>query len=190
MHLDWRVHFDKIVLPTVKEYFLSERELSAACSGQHPDLDHFRFEALRRAGAASFYLHHFSDVVANEWPEFLPSPGEYDRLKKVRDFVSERCFYSRSEEPSNDVHLLGEVADALKHSVLTRRTAKREILGKDQVLIVGRGFGTLRHGEGKYGGVEEVFIQGRSGTRAFSNVLHNVLDAWCRAANFELLEKG
>jgi hypothetical protein len=78
---------------------------------------------------------------------------------------------------ADDLALLGDVADALKHAVLTQ-WLPREVEEAGQVLAAGRGYGTGRYGEGKYGGVDEVWILGRSGTRSLSAVLQSVRTVW------------
>jgi hypothetical protein len=41
------------------------------------------------------------------------------------------------------------------------------------------GFGQMRFGEGKFGGVEQVVVTTKNGDlRALSSVLQNVFDAW------------
>jgi hypothetical protein len=78
---------------------------------------------------------------------------------------------------AKDLSLLGDVADALKHAVLTQRLP-REVEEAGQVLATGRGYGSGRYGEGKFGGLDEVWILGRSGPRALSAVIGSVRAAW------------
>jgi hypothetical protein len=96
----------------------------------------------------------------------------------------------RSDEQVEDIQLCGDVADALKHAILTRNVEARQIRENDAVISLSSGFGELSYGEGKYGGTEQVIVLANSGTRALSSVLQNVVDAWRRAASLELPALG
>ncbi|MBX3648248.1 MAG: hypothetical protein KF766_11340 [Rhodocyclaceae bacterium] len=99
-------------------------------------------------------------------------------------------FRLRTNELCDDVALLGDVADALKHAVLTRRVQLRQVATSDQVLAVATGFADLPHGEGKFGGVDQVVILAKSGPRALSAVLQNVIDVWRRASGMPIPDIG
>lgn len=177
MDLGWETHFQKIVVAGWQSYLRSEHALSAAVRGGDPDaLDEARFAALREGGSAAFYLHHFSDIVKNDRPNALPE--NVKNIREIRDWVESNCRMLRTDEVVRDVSLLGDVADALKHSHLTNRIDERQVAARDAVLTTKTGFGGLRYGEGKYGGVEQVLILANSGNRALSSVLQNVIDAW------------
>jgi len=96
----------------------------------------------------------------------------------------------RSERKVADVDLCGDVADALKHPILTRNLDARQIRGSDAVLALSTGYGELAYGEGKYGGTQQVLVLANSGTRALSSVLQNVIDAWRRSAGLPLPGPG
>jgi hypothetical protein len=89
-----------------------------------------------------------------------------------------------------DVKLCGDVADALKHAILTRNLDVRQIRENDAVIALSTGYGELGYGEGKYGGIQQVIVLANSGTRALSSVLQNVIDAWRRAAGLDLPAVG
>jgi hypothetical protein len=89
-----------------------------------------------------------------------------------------------------DVKLCGDVADALKHAILTRNLDARHIRENDAVIALSTDYGQLSFGEGKYGGIQQVIVLASSGTRALSGVLQNVVDAWRRAAGLELPSVG
>ena len=55
--------------------------------------------------------------------------------------------------PVADVELCGDVADALKHAVLTQRLDVRQVRESDAVIALSTGYGELAFGEGKLGGV-------------------------------------
>jgi hypothetical protein len=77
----------------------------------------------------------------------------------------------------DDVVLLRDVADAFKHHKLDRRNATVD--GADAIVMTGTGWGKLRYGEGKWGGVEQVIVERKDGSqRALSSVMQNVFDAW------------
>jgi hypothetical protein len=96
----------------------------------------------------------------------------------------------RTDRHVADVELCGDVADALKHAILTRNVDVRQIRENDAVLALGNAYGELSYGEGKYGGTQQVLVLANSGTRALSSVLQNVIDAWRRAAGLDLPAVG
>ncbi len=173
MQIDTRLHFQAIILPAIAAYGAAEVNLTKVIvEKQTQNETTAGFTALREGGAAALYLHHFSDIVAKRPVNGLPDFN--GKVKAVREWLGSNCLASRG---TNDVELLGDVADALKHAVLTQHLP-REVEEAGQVLAVGRGYGTGGYGEGKYGGVNEVWILGRSGIRPLTSVLNSVSDLW------------
>jgi hypothetical protein len=145
-------------------------------------------DALREGGAATIYLHHFAEVALRARADWLPRGARSPR--EVHHWVSERCTMLRTDRHVADVELCGDVADALKHAILSRNLDARQIRENDAVLALGAGYGELNYGEGKYGGTPQVLVLANSGTRALSSVLQNVTDAWRRSAGVALPELG
>ena len=185
MQLGWEDHFHGIVMAAWRAYQQAETALSKAAA-EDGDVELARLDALREGGAAALYLHHFTDIVANERPPSLPD--EVSGVQGVRDWVAEACVWLRGKTPVEDVELLGDIADALKHAALTRRLDKREVAANDAVVVVGRGYGQLSFGEGKYGGGDQVIILAKTRERALTSILRNVIDAWHRKMGWELPE--
>ena len=184
MQLPWDIHFLEIVIPAWQAYLSAENRLSEALHGSDDQqLDRARFDSLREAGAATFYAHHFAEIVLRARPFWLPR--NITKAKEIRHWLNARCTMLRTEEPISDVYLLGDVANALKHAILTQFPG-RDVHENDEVLVVASGYGQLRFGEGKFGGVEQVLVLAKSGTRVLSSVLQNVIDAWRFAAGIEL----
>jgi hypothetical protein len=193
MQLPWDTHFDQIVIPAWQAYLAAERNLTEAQNRDVASVEQAHFRALREGGAATFYVHHFTDVVLRAKPAWLPYgitniADEGARLGATRKWVAQRCTMLRSAN-IDDVSLLHDVADALKHAILTGRR-NRDVSKNDQVLVVATGYGKLRYGEGKFGGTEQVLVLANSGTRALSSVLQNVIDAWRLAAGRHLPNIG
>jgi len=185
MQLPWDEHFFEIVLPAWQAYLASESELTAAVSsGDEMAAARARYRALREAGSASFYLHHFAEIVLRARPHWLPA--EVADLRNLRQWLAGHCTTRRTDQRIDDVRLLGDVADALKHAVLTRDPDNRLVEANDAVLLTGTRFGEGRFGEGKYSGAEQVMILSKVGRRALSGVLQNVVDAWRRGAGIDL----
>jgi len=189
MQLPWDEHFYEIVIPAWQAYLEAETRLTNAINAKNGEASkRAGYDALREGGAATIYMHHFADVVIRARPEWLPaelrSPGE------LRRWLRGYCTMLRTEEHAADVELCGDVADALKHAILTRNLDMRQIRENDAVLALGTGYGELSHGEGKYGGMQQVLVLANSGTRALSRVLQNVVDAWRRAAGLDLPAVG
>lgn len=189
MQLPWDEHFEKIVVPAWQAYLNAESRLTDAVLAEvQVRIEYARYEALREGGAASFYLHHYAEIVLRARPAWLPD--EITKARGVRDWLSRLCTMLRSGRSVDDVALLGDVADALKHAVLTLRLEERDVAENDAVIVVGTGYGELACDEGKFGGIDQVLIKAKSGTRALSSVLQNVIDAWRGAAGISLPEIG
>lgn len=185
MQLPWDEHFHEIVIPAWQAYLRAEQCLTEAYAAEDAGkIEKAKYDALREGGAAVFYVHHFGEVVLRARPYWLPR--ELSAPAEVSRWLSDYCTMLRSDDKAGDVSLLGDVADALKHAILTRRLDSREVSANEAVLVVGREYGVYRYGEGKFGGVDEVWVLAKSGGRALSCILQNVIDAWRRAAGIEL----
>lgn len=189
MQLPWDEHFREIVIPAWRAYLASENRLTDAVDARtDAAVRRAGYDALREAGAATIYVHHFAEIVMRARPNWLPP--EVDSVRTLNQVLGARCTMLRTEHRVADVELCRDVADALKHAVLTRDLDARQIRGNDAVLALGTGYGELANGEGKFGGTLQVLVLANSGTRALSSVLQNVLDAWHRLANFALPPYG
>ena len=170
MQLDSIIHFNEIVLPAINEYDQAEEALSRAACNKTPELVSARYTALRHGASAAIFLHHFADIVAHRPPGNIPD-FEGD-VGKVRQWLK--------QYGADDVNLLRDVADALKHAVLNP-DRPRDVPKAEAVIAIGRAYGAGRYGEGKFGGTDEVWIFANSGQRALSAILWSVRDAWTRA---------
>jgi len=189
MQLPWDEHFHKILIPAWQSYLAAEIELTKAVdSKQEASIQQTKYSALREGGAAVFYLHHFADVVLRAKPHWLPN--NMNDLRELREWVALQCTMLRTQNSVSDVSLLGDVADALKHAVLTQRVDIRDVAANEAVIVAQSGNGKIDYGERKYGGQDQVLILARSGTRALSSVLQNVVDAWRRVAKLPIPDIG
>lgn len=189
MQLPWDEHFFEIVIPAWRAYLAAESRLSeATVAGDDGAIKRAGYDALREGGAASIYLHHFAEIIWRARPHWIP--GSISSVSDLRGWVSAHCTMSRGDKYVADVQLCGDVADALKHAILTRNIDARQIRENDAVIALSSGFGELAYGEGKYGGAEQVIVFANSGDRALSSVLQNVIDAWRRAAGLPMPQVG
>lgn len=187
MQLPWDEHFFEIVIPAWQAYLTAEAELTAAHrGGVAAEMSRARYKVLREAGAASFYLHHYAEIVLRARPPWLPR--EIKDLGELRKLAAAHCTELRSDAQIDDVGLLHDVADALKHAILTRDPDRRMVAANEAVLVSRTGYGGGRFGEGKFGGAQQVLILAKGDQRALSAVLQNVVDAWRRLAGIELPE--
>lgn len=164
-------HIDAVVRPALRKYLAAEQVLTDARNSEHADVA--RQDVMLAARQAVDVLHHLSDFVFKE-----PSPAlTFKTIEDVRNAVQAMCVFLRTNQPVSDVGLLRDVADAFKHHRPDRSSAR--ILVSTDVVPIGSGWGQMRWGEGKYGGVEQVIISTKDGDkRALSSVLQNVFDAW------------
>jgi len=189
MQLPWDEHFYEIVIPAWQAYHAAEGRLTDAIKAKNEEAaKRAGYDALREGGAATIYVHHFADVVIRARPDWLPD--DHRSLGALRRWLGEHCTMLRTDRAVPDVELCGDVADALKHAILTRNLDVRQIRENDAVLALSTGYGELTFGEGKYGGTQQVVVLANAGMRALSSVLQNVIDAWRRAADLELPAVG
>jgi hypothetical protein len=186
MQLPWDEHFHEIVMPAWQAYLRSETRLTeAASSGDDGSVKRAGYEALREGGAAIVYLHHFAEIVMRAQPAW--ARGKMRSLRDLRGWVSGHCTMLRNDNrPIADVELCGDVADALKHAILTQRLDVRQVRENDAVIALSTGYGELAFGEGKFGGVIQVIVIANTGVRALSSVCQNVVDAWRRVSGIAL----
>jgi hypothetical protein len=106
----------------------------------------------------------------------LAWPQQFTGLDHVRSTVEAGCLFLREPTvPATDVTLLRDISVAFKH----HKPSRGSVSVSTDIVPVGTGFGMLRGGEGKYGGVEQVCVTMNNGDRrALSSVLQNVFDAW------------
>jgi hypothetical protein len=185
MQLPWDEHFHEIVIPAWQAYLLAERRLTDAANAENKEATkRAGYDALREGGAATIYLHHFAETVMRARPNWVPN--KINSASILRRWASTNCTMLRTDQKVADIQLCGDVADALKHAILTVNVNARQIRGNDAVLTLSTGFGELGFGEGKHGGVQQVIVLANSGSRALSSVLQNVIDAWRRSAGLAL----
>jgi hypothetical protein len=186
MQLPWDEHFHEIVIAAWQAYLRSEMRLTEAASARNDEaLKRAGYDALREGGAATIYLHHFAEIVRRAQPGW--AHGKIGSLEDLRHWVSQHCTMLRNDNlPIADVALCGDVADALKHAVLTQRLDVRQVRENDAVIGLSTGYGQLAFGEGKFGGVVQVIVVANSGVRALSSVLQNGVDAWRRVSGIAL----
>jgi hypothetical protein len=167
-------HLKNVVRPALRGYVAADRafmEAQKAGAG----VDEAKAAAMLAGRQAAIELHHLSDFVVNN-----PAPGAtFPDLAGARAAVQSHLIFLREPRAPyvDDVVLLRDVADAFKHHKLDRRNATVD--GADAIVMTGTGWGKLRYGEGKWGGVEQVIVERKDGSqRVLSSVMQNVFDAW------------
>ncbi|MDI1345554.1 MAG: hypothetical protein PSV22_15840 [Pseudolabrys sp.] len=136
-------------------------------------IGHARQSAMLAARQAVDVLHHLADFVLKE-----PSPQlAFSDIDSTRSAVAAKCVYLRTGRRVLDIELLRDIADAFKHHRPDRSSATVRV--STDVVPIGTGWGQMRWGEGKFGGVEQVVVTTIDGDkRALSSILQNVFDAW------------
>ncbi|AWN35678.1 hypothetical protein [Methylobacterium radiodurans] len=177
--------FDKQVAPEFRRFIAAEGALTqAALHGTPDELEAARDDVMQAAWNAATKAHQMGDYAWAEQPRPSWMPANLAGLDRLRDWLqANHCKMLRGIAQPDDVHLLGDVADAFKHAVLTQgRRVPRRITSAAATVTSSTGFGKMAWGEGKFGGVEQVIVTLNDGTeRALSCILQNVVDAW-RAA--------
>jgi hypothetical protein len=161
-------HMLNHVLPAVAEYEAAEANLSAAHASGNWEKE--ANNARRKASELAVAVDGLTDRANRELGI---------QLESIRAEVSALCTWPGSTALRNEAfERVYGVANAYKHSTLTK---KSHVLNSfEDVLAVGRGFGTDAFGIGKYSGVE-VLVRDKSGQmRVFSADAATVVSAWFR----------
>jgi hypothetical protein len=167
-------HLDNIVRPALRNFVAAEKAFTTVQLANE-DVTETKLAVMLAARQAAMELHHLSDYVVNN-----PALGAtFADLTAARAAVQSFVIFLREPRAPqvDDVVLLRDIADAFKHHTLTRTNAT--LAGSDAIIMVGTGWGKLRYGEGKWGGVEQVIVERKDGSqRALSSIMQNVFDAW------------
>lgn len=184
--------FDKQVTPEFRHFIASENALTQAVLHGTPDeLENARDGVMQAAWNAATKAHQMGDYVWAEKPSWMPS--SVTGLRGLRDWLQDtHCRMLRGSAQADDIDLLGNVADAFKHAVLTKPSkVPRRISSAAGTITSSTGFGRMAFGEGKFGGMEQVIVTLSDGSeRALSSILQNVVDAWRKAMRRPLPNMG
>jgi hypothetical protein len=166
------VHLNAIVRPALRNYIAAERALDQANASQdQATIDVARAEVMRTSRTAATKLHHLGDVV------LVDTAPRFADLSAVRQTLRAVCFFDRGSVAGPDTDLLHDAADAFKHFVLTRPSAT--ISGASAIVSIANGYGEMRYGEQKYGGMEEVTVTRNDGHKySLRWICQNGYDAW------------
>jgi hypothetical protein len=161
-------HMARVVRPALRKYLEAEQALTLALETKTPSvIDATRGEVGLAGRQAVDVLHHLADFVLKEPSAALPP---FVKIDDVRTAVDAKCQYLRNGKHVDDVVLLRDTADAFKHQRPDRPSAR--VAASGDVAPVSVGFGSIKFGEGKYGGVEQLIISMKNGDRrALSSVL-------------------
>src|ERR1700712_4091246 len=102
MQLPWDEHFYEIVIPAWQAYRSAERHPTEAVLSKDDVLaSRARYAALREAGAACFYVHHFGEIVLCANPHWLSA--DVKRPDDVVRWLTEFCVMLRMDRKVGDV---------------------------------------------------------------------------------------
>jgi hypothetical protein len=183
MHSAVQAHLNNIVRPALREYVAAERALDTANRSNDQGLiDEARQEAMRRARTASIELHHLQDVVVAKDPA-------YPTLEDIRTALRRVCVFVRGSAAVDDTDLLRDTADAFKHHEMDRKSST--VAGADAVVSISNGYGEMRFGEQKWGGLEQVTVTRKSGHKySLLWVVQNSYDAWMKLLSQPIVPFG
>jgi hypothetical protein len=183
MHSAVQAHLDNIVRPALREYVAAERALDTANrSNDQRLIDKVRQDVMRRARTASIELHHLQDVVVANDPA-------YPALEDIRTALRGACVFARGSAVVNDTDLLRDTADAFKYYEMDRRSST--VAGADAVVSVSNGYGEMRFGEQKWGGLEQVTVTQKNGHKySLLWIVQNSYDAWMKLLSQPLTPFG
>lgn len=177
--VDAERYFDKQAVPEFRAFIAAENALTKAVLENSPDeLENARDEVMRVAWNASAKVHQMADYVIAQKPAWLPP--SVTSANDLRLWLQTNHCKMLRHGPVEDVFLLADVADAFKHADCTQpRRFPRRVTSEAATITAGVGYGRMRFGEGKYGGMEQVIVTLKDGDeRALSSILQNVVDAW------------
>ncbi|TWB45561.1 hypothetical protein FBZ98_11531 [Rhizobium sp. ERR 922] len=166
-------HWERIILASVRE-FLGAEDLAAALETGH-DAGAARnaaYEALRRSMVATIFLHHFAEVAANRQHPALHGLG---KLAIYKELAARTLAPDQSPRP-DDVKILGEVADAIKHGELNANHI-RHVARNGRVIEWTHEAASL-FAEGSANGAPQIIVATAAGSRSLRAVLHKVSTTW------------
>lgn len=172
---------DHLLAPAFVAYLAAEEELTAAHKRGDGEagLDAARQKVVLASRQAASELHQFADAVAEARPPWLP--GHVQGPRGVQAYVQAQHCRNRRVAPCEDMDLLHDLQDAIKHVELdpTRRPRPAQVTTDRATVAMQTGYGQLGYGEGKYGGVEQLVVTLVGGRqRALSSIFQNAIDTW------------
>lgn len=171
-------HFEFIILKQLEKYSQAEQRLTdAVLSKDNERIKLAEYDALRIGTNAIWHVHHYAEIV------FMRQYGDAEDNRVIRKFRKEieenHCVCLITGKKTNDISIIGDAADALKHSILTRKNPPLLVSNRDQVLVISREYGEGGYGTDDYGGIEQVVILCNDKTkRPLTTCLKNVVGAW------------
>ena len=170
-------YFERHVCLNTKAYRIAEDHLTAADQGDDAVALHDASENALVAGMnAAVASYHMVDNIWEQHKGGAPTYGQ-SSLADYRAYLDANfCLYADTQNKWPELSVLGAVADAYKHYQL--RSSAKPLSSAEDTLVCQRGFGLGPYGEGKFGGVSEVWIKTKTGIRALGMVLFNVNRMW------------
>ncbi|GAB1584073.1 hypothetical protein [Phyllobacterium phragmitis] len=173
-------HWQRLVLTSVREFIQREVVLIDLYNGLNADATQdASYETLRTAMTAALFLHHFAEVA------FARGALAHIQAKNKHALFSAVGGWPIAADGTNrpdDVKILGEVADAIKHGVLT---ANHIIHVSKHGRVIEISHAKPLFGEGRQDGSPQVAISTTAGVRSFRAIVENVCRGWINQLNLD-----
>lgn len=188
---DAESHFEDIVVRAWRNYLKAETDLNHVRSnGDESAILEATKELVLTARTACIELHQFADTIATQSedrPRWLPA--DVQKAGGVRRAISEHCRMLGRAVPSADLEILHDIADAFKHSVLTRAPKGRDhwVRSSKCHIIVSSRWDEAVWDQARWDEIDHLVIVLETGDRrSLTGILQNVIDAWSSLLRQEL----
>ncbi|RWB32017.1 MAG: hypothetical protein EOQ42_14775 [Mesorhizobium sp.] len=173
-------HWRRLVLTSVREFMHWEVILVDLYKG--PDAGAAQdasYETLRTAMTAALFLHHFAEVA---FARGALAHIQANSKQALFNAVGGWPIAADGTNRPDDVKILGEVADAIKHGVLT---ASHIIHVPKNGRVIEISHTQPLFSEGRQDGSPQVVISTAAGVRSFRAIVENVCRGWINQLNLD-----
>ena len=173
-------HWQRLVLTSIREFIQWEAALIDLYNGQDADaVQAASYETLRTAMAAALFLHHFTEVA---FARGALTHIHANNKRALFNAVGGWPIAVNGTNRPDDMKILGEVADAVKHGVLN---ANHIIHVPKNGRVIEISHAQPLFGEGHQDDKPQVIISTAAGARSFRAVVENVCRGWTNQLNLD-----
>ncbi|RJT28150.1 hypothetical protein D3227_34790 [Mesorhizobium waimense] len=177
------VHWERLVLPSVRGFIDSEDSLQHIIAGDNAKLArNVSYETLRLGMVGAIFLYHFAEVALERKALATIKPLAADK-GAARHLISNATVAANGDPRPDDHKILGEVADAIKHAELNSPTILH-VPKRNRVIEISHAAPSI-FAEGLPTGVPQIVIATHAGTRSLSAIMGNVGRGWTNLLGLE-----
>ncbi len=166
------VHWERLVLPSIRGFIEHEDLLHAVAAGDDAGLTRdVSYETLRVGMVGAIFLYHFAEVALERG-----ALAAVTSRAGARQLISNAAVAANGDPRPDDHKVLGEVADAIKHAELNSPSILH-VPKKGRAIEISQSAPSI-FSEGQPAGIPQVVITTRTGTRSLRALFENVGRGW------------